>query len=188
MAFTTDKTLLQRIKDGDQVSWEEFFRIYRRLIWVCGDDFQLTPHERQELIQLVMIEVFKSQPNFNYDRSKGRFRDYLRKIIMRQALKLRRKRTPLGAVEVEELETGEEEFEGKWQDEWRTHVLAEAMELLKRKMEPVTFQIFEMYALREMPAAEVALQVGVSANTVYIAKSRGAAILRQIIATLDEGR
>ncbi len=187
MAYTTNKTLLQRVKDADEVSWEEFYRTYSRLIWVCGGDFHFSEDERIELIQMVMIEVFKSQATFQYDRSKGRFRNYLKKIILHQALRLRKSRMTLCAADQPE-EPDDDGFEKDWQEEWETHVLNEAMELLRQRMEPLTLQIFELYAIQGRDAGEVAKMLGVNINMVYIAKSRGTAILRQTITMLDEYR
>ena len=36
MAYTTDKTLLARIKEGDSVSWHEFYTVYRPFILYRG--------------------------------------------------------------------------------------------------------------------------------------------------------
>ena len=94
MSFTTRKSLLAKVKAGDEVSWAEFYAAYKPLILLCGQDCMLTDAETDELVLQVMAEVFqkdivgKYDPDnipdnivFKYDPAKGRFRHYLRRII-----------------------------------------------------------------------------------------------------------
>ena len=89
MAFTTKKSLLAKVRAGDEVSWEEFYEAYRPLILLCGGDCSLTPDENEELVQQVMTELFtkdllgKYDPDhipenvvFHYDPKRGRFRHF----------------------------------------------------------------------------------------------------------------
>ena len=84
MAFTTRKSLLSKIKQGDEISWEEFYASYRPLILLRAGDLGLTQTEKDDLVQIVMSEFFKGSRDFQYDRGKGRFRDYLKSIINNQ--------------------------------------------------------------------------------------------------------
>ena len=67
MAFTTRLSLLARIGKGDEVSWRDFYRTYRPLILLRGGDHFLTETEKEELIQEVLLSVFKGAENFHYD-------------------------------------------------------------------------------------------------------------------------
>jgi len=51
MAFTTRKSLLMRVREGDEVSWNDFYKTYKPLIFLCGDDCGLLPDEKEELVQ-----------------------------------------------------------------------------------------------------------------------------------------
>ena len=81
MAYTTKKSLLEAIRCGDEVSWYEFYETYRPLIVVRGRDYKLNAVEIDELIQSVMLRFFDRSRSFVYDRSKGKFRDYLGVMI-----------------------------------------------------------------------------------------------------------
>ena len=94
MAFTTRKSLLAKVRAGDEVSWSDFYTAYKPLIYLCGNDCGLNDAEKEELVQQVMTEIFrkdiigKFDPDnipkditFKYDPAKGRFRHYLRKTI-----------------------------------------------------------------------------------------------------------
>lgn len=38
MAFTTRKSLLAKVRAGDEVSWSDFYTAYKPLIYLCGND------------------------------------------------------------------------------------------------------------------------------------------------------
>ena len=202
MAFTTKKSLLAKVRAGDEVSWAEFYAAYKPLILLCGQDCQLTPDENDELVQQVMSEIFrkdivgKFDPDhipddvvFHYDPSRGRFRHYLRGIIRNQALKLIRKRN--GTVDLDDpvqqvAEPVVDIWDEMWNEEWKRHVLAMALTELKGQVQPETYLAFEMYAIQERPVQEVAGFLNLSVASVYTAKSRCIAALKEIISKLEE--
>ena len=53
MAFTTKKSLLAKVRAGDEVSWTEFYAAYKPLILFCGQDCLLMPDGNDELVQQV---------------------------------------------------------------------------------------------------------------------------------------
>ena len=202
MAFTTRKSLLAKVRAGDEVSWAEFYAAYKPLILLCGQDCMLTPDENDELVQQVMSEIFqkdivgKYDPDhipddivFHYDPAHGRFRHYLRKIIRNQALKIIQKRK--GFVELDNPEKNVAEpaidvWDELWDKEWKRHVLAMALTELKGHVQPETYVAFEMYAIQERSVQEVAKFLNLSVASVYTAKSRCVATLKEIISKLEE--
>ena len=199
MAFTTKKSLLARVRAGDEVSWREFFSTYRPLIILCGRDCGLTSDECDELVQQVMCEIFQKKIlfkynldevpedlNFKYDPSRGRFRYFLKGIVRNQALKLYHKRGRL--IPTEELPElpSEEAFDASWDIEWRRHLFTQAMQELRSHVRAETFAAFEMYAIQERPVKEVAGFLNMSVDSVYVAKNRCIANLRTIIEKLEK--
>ena len=202
MAFTTKKSLLAKVRAGDEVSWAEFYAAYKPLILLCGQDCTLTPDENDELVQQVMSEIFrkdivgKYDPDhipddvvFHYDQSHGRFRHYLRGIIRNQALKILRKRD--GVIELDDpaqqvAEPAIDIWDELWNEEWKRHVLAMALTELKGQVQPETYLAFEMYAIQERPVQEVADFLNLPIASVYTAKSRCIAALKEIISKLEE--
>ena len=200
MAYTTKKSLLRKVREGDEIGWLEFYRTYRPLILRRGMDFKLRPQELEELVQKVMVEFFRKdlletkfdidnippELTFRYDSGKGRFRDFLRRVVTNHACKIlrdRRDRQPLD----EELcridpDAGDD---ARWAEEWRHHLLTEALKELRSQVEPITFQAFEMYALKEHSAQETAEFLTISVASVYTARSRCVARLKNIIKDLE---
>ena len=179
MAYTTKKSLLEAIRSGDEISWLEFYETYRPLIVVRGRDYHLNSAEIDELVQCVMLRFFDRSRTFVYDRSKGKFRDYLGTIIYRCALNIIRGRRK-NEIGYEELELMDEtDARERWLEEWRQHTLFQAMTLLKLQVGESTFQAFELYAVKGEPPARVAKFLNVSVSAVYVAKHRAVIKLRK---------
>ena len=201
MAFTTKKSLLKKVRAGDEISWNEFYQTYKPLILLCGMDCSLTQYENEELVQLVMTEIFRKDilknydldkvPDhivFQFDTARGRFRHYLRKIIRNHAIKLyhtRHATLPLEVVE-EGNHPVADDWDRLWEKEWKRHLFNMALEELKTQVQPGTFVAFEMYALQNKPVREVAEFLHMSVSAVYTAKSRCIADMKNIIANLEE--
>ncbi len=199
MAFTTKKSLLVRVREGDEVSWREFYENYRPLVVLCGRDCGLSYDETEELVQLVMCEIFQKDilskysidkvPEdvvFKYDPARGRFRHYLKGIVRNQALKLyRRRREQVGLDGLPEP-ASQAKFDTAWEEEWRRHLFKQAMDELRVQVQPTTYAAFEMYAVQDRPVQEVADFLNISANSVYVAKNRCIAALKSIVARLEK--
>ncbi len=189
MAFSTSKSLLSKISVGDEIGWEEFYRNYAPLIWLRGGDLGLYKGEKQDLIQDVMLTMFTIAGKFKYDREKGRFRDYLRTIIDRRAVDIIRRRDQAIPVGEDILRIKDKlvsaEQDDRWLAEWKTHVLNQALVELKSALEPITYQIFELYALKGWTPGRVQDFLKVSKSSVYTAKSRAVDKLIEIVRKLE---
>lgn len=203
MAFTTSKSLLARVRSGDEISWNEFYTSYKPLILLCGYDCHLTEDEKEELVQKVMCEIFQkdilgkydpenipSNVVFQHNPSKGRFRHYLRGIIRNQALKIVEKRKEHLSLDddsgISETLSSPDLWEAVWDEEWRKHVLKEALTELKSRVQSESYASFEMYAIRNRPVQEVADFLNISVSAVYTAKSRCISELKKIIKELED--
>jgi len=189
MAFTTRGSLLSAVRRGDEVGWQEFYDMYKPLILLQGGDLRLDQTEKEELVQLVMLSFFNSSRTFRYDRSKGRFRDYLKKVIRNKACDLMRQRQD-GTVSAEVLEPTlaaiPSEAEDRWETEYRETVLKQAFEELKLRCDPTTLQSYDLFVRNDLSAKEVAAMLDIKPNAVYQHKSRVEEMLRQIVRELDE--
>ena len=203
MAFTTQKSLLLKVRNGNEVSWNDFYETYKPLIMLVGGDCGLTPDEKKDLVSNVMVEIFQKDiigkydidkvPDdviFAHDPAQGRFRHYLRQIVRYQAIKIYKKRHNFESVDAESFPAknllAEDLFNKNWDDEWMKHLLNEAMIELKSRVESNTYSAFEKYALHGKPVKEVADFFDMSISSVYTAKSRCTATLREIIKDLEE--
>lgn len=187
---TTSKTLLERIAEGDEVSWAEFYHKYRNFISGIGRSMGLPQDDCDDLIQEVMRKFFNHSGKFVYQPEQGRFHSYLSCIIRRRCLdflrhgKIEQRHAVPFAEEVLEQVVAPDEFEKQWRQSWEQALLLEAVEVLKERVNSFTWQAFELYVLQERDAAEVAEHLGMSVANVYNCKTRCQQHLKEIIAGL----
>lgn len=199
MSFTTRKSLLIKVRDGDEISWSEFYYAYKPLILLCGNDCHLYNDEKDELVQLVMTEIFNKDilskydidnvPDnivFKHDHSRGRFRHFIKGVIRNQALKIYAKRRKKQDLDKTIPQDTDDNWDKIWDEEWYRHTLTMALVELKLRVQAETFLAFEMYALQNRPVYEVSDFLNISVSSVYTAKSRCLTTMREIMKNLDE--
>ena len=175
----TRATLLARIRDGsDPVAWEEFFARYWRLVFFFARRRGCGEHTAEEIVQDVMTTVFQKRDVFRYDPGKGRFRDWLATVVRNRVAEHRRAPAQRvrgrGGDPEDEGINSPAEFEAAPDDLWEAAfertLLAALLDVVRRQVEPATFQAFELTALGELSGAEVAAVTGLSRNAVYQAR------------------
>ena len=187
---TTRTTLLDRL-DRDEAAWTEFFHRYETAVADIGRYKGLSPDECSDLVQNVMIRFHrKVEAGFQYDPSLAKFRTFFSKLVkgcVYDLLRLREKRgVPLDCVAVEDDGSRPDELlDMAIMEKWRTIIREEALLELARRVDDKTFQAFELYALECNPPRDTAKLLGLSVNSVYVAKTRCLKILREIVQRLN---
>jgi len=197
----TRASLLGRLKNWqDQLSWQEFFDIYWKLIYGVARKGGLTDAEAQDVVQETLASVAKHMPTFQYDPAIGSFKSWLliktRWCIIDQF----RKRGPLGGyrpISGTDSATGTDPIarlpdpsgqalEALWDAEWEKNLLDAAIAKVKRRLDPEKYQIFDSYANKNFPPDKVAKAFGVSVNQVYLVKHRVIEIIRDEVRRLEQ--
>jgi RNA polymerase sigma-70 factor (ECF subfamily) len=200
-SLATRASLLGRLKHlDDQASWQEFFDTYWRLLHGVALKAGLSEAEAQDVVQETVITAAKHLPGFHYDPKVCTFKTWLLRLARWRIIDQLRKRLPtVQAVEValeddatatallDRLTGGvAPDLEQIWSEEWEKLVLAAAINRAKQQVRPEQFQIFDLYALKGMPASQVASLLGVSMARVYLAKHRVAAVVRAEALRLEQ--
>ena len=200
--YTTKKTLLQRMQNCDEISWEEFYRIYWPLVLDIGRKLGMPQDSCADLMQEIMIDLFNGEPLLRYDPAKGKFRTYFGVLVRHKAMDMLKKSARFSSVSVpdsghsssfsDELPTTwivddhdeNNPFQELFDEEYRKCLLSAAMNELRNTVEPKTFAIFEMVVLQERPAKEVALHIGISRAAIDVYCSRCRKTLRKIVSEI----
>ena len=186
MAYTTRKELLKKVHDGNEAAWFEFAEFYKPLMSLCARDCQLNPNETEELQQNVLLAVFQHDVTQRYDPTKGRFRDYLRRIIKNTAIDIinaRKGQLASGTLpDPQEPQSLEKLIDGAW----REFLYNKALEELRANTEPTHYMAFELHGQQGMPAKKVAGMLGISEASVFKIKSRLVAKCAEIVKRLEE--
>lgn len=185
MAWTTRKSLIERVLNGDEESWDTFYANYSRLIYAIGEKSGLSADDCEDLLQEVMRTIFNNKDCFRYDSATGKFRTYLTGIVKHKVCDFYRKRDDrMVAMDEESLqETAEpaNRLDDVCTEEWKNHILNVALMELREKVDPETFDAFQMYVLQERQPREVADALSISESAVYVYKNRCVKHLRLII-------
>ena len=182
---STSKTLLDRIAAGDEISWDEFYNRYCRIVRDLAKFKGLDDSEAEDICQQVMLQFFKQSKTFRFDPDIARFRTYFGRIIQTKIADYYRKRPdePVDAIEPEPVEEKDDDL---FLSEWRKMILKEAECELKNRVSPETFQAYQLYAVQNRPAEKVAAYLDCSVNQVYQAKKRCFAMMREILLKMNE--
>jgi RNA polymerase sigma-70 factor (ECF subfamily) len=178
----TSATLLERLQDHrDNAAWERLVALYTPLIrgWLgrhlpaCAD--------LDELAQQVFSVLVEKIPDFRHSGRAGAFRAWLRGICVNRVRKHWRSRPaghgPDPEPALAQLEDPGSELSRRWDREHDEHVARKLLELLRPEFQPGTWRAFERLMLEGGKPDEVAAELGLSVNAVFIAKSR---VLRRL--------
>ncbi len=178
----TRATLLARVRRWeDAASWQEFDRLYRRLVYGIARRAGLPHAEAEDVTQDVFKCVAETIHQFEPQPGPGKFRGWLLRLTRwRIADKFNQRpkgehqgssggsdgtmtRTP--AIErVPDPTDSDAEFEREWQ----RHLLDAASERLSRRVKGRHYQAFDLYVRQRWPVMKVAGELRMNPATVYI--------------------
>ena len=171
MAYSTRRTLLNRIVDGDEIAWQEFYEQYHRLIFSIGKRWDLPDHQCDDLVQQVMISIFQNKLTFKYRPELGRFRTFLTGITKKLLLKMKAERK-LPSADDGGADAISEDNEDIFNEEWRKYLLDAMLNDLRNTVDNSTFDAFQMYVLQGLRPEQIADALNISISTVYVHKKR----------------
>jgi RNA polymerase sigma factor (sigma-70 family) len=192
---TTRPSLLVRLRDfQDQQSWEEFYTIYRPLIYRMARNQGFQDADASELTQEVFMAVASAIERWDPNPEQGSFRGWLFRItrnLMINWLGYRRRHPPgAGGSDIRQLLAEQPdphtEDSAIFDREYKYQTFAWAAEQIRSEFRQPTWQAFWMTSVENRSVAEVAENLGLTAGAVYIARSRVMARLREKIETLEE--
>ena len=182
--YTTRSTLLQKLKNNDDIGYQEFYTAYRNLIRSTALKNNVPPADTDDIIQAVMLGIFNNG-KFLYSKEKhGLFRTYLGGTIRHKISDYFRERSQMPENLTSEV-PGQSKFEETFKAEYIAHLLELATDELRQRVQPEVFETFELCCRRDLSNKEVAALLNAKTNTVTIRKKRCLEILRSIIAQLQ---
>ncbi len=189
----TRPTLLERIRDKhDNEAWQTFVDIYGPLIYSHARRQGLQDADAAEVTQEVLLRVSRSIQQFEYDKARGRFRDWLGTVTHNRirSLLLKNAGAVRAAGDTDATEAlhavASVEHDTEWTAEFNRHLLQAALLRCRPHFEEQVWRAFELVWLEDRPAAEVARSLGQKINWVYLAKSRVLKRLEQEVQVLAE--
>jgi RNA polymerase sigma-70 factor (ECF subfamily) len=183
----TSVSLLLRLRRGsDQTAWERFVELYTPLMYGWATRLGAQDGDACDLVQDVLVILFRVLPTFDYDRERS-FRSWLRTVVTNKWRERWRKLAPtvVSADVLDGLSDGD--VESSWDDaQERAELCRQALGLIREEFSPTTWAAFVQTAVEGRPVTDVCAELGLSANAVYLARSRVLSRLRQELAGLWE--
>jgi RNA polymerase sigma-70 factor (ECF subfamily) len=182
---TTSVSLLERLRGPDEaVAWSRFVELYAPLVHRWARRTGLQEADAADLTQDVFAALVRKLPEFRYDRGKS-FRGWLKTVTLNLWRDRVRKRRPSPldgtAPELADLAVPDE-LADAWDREHNAHLAARALQLMQAEFQPATWKACWEHVVNGRPAAEVAAELGMTENAVYIARCR---VLRRLRQELD---
>lgn len=177
----TSVSLLDRLRHSPEPAlWQRLVDLYNPLIrgWLRRQ--ALREQDADDLVQEVLAVVVRKLPQFERQPQTGAFRSWLRKITvncLRDHWRSRRSQ-PLATGDsnflavLDQLEDSDSHLSRMWDQEHDRHVTQRLLETIRPRFEPHTFRAFQRVALEGAAPDQVAAELGLTVNAVFIAKSR----------------
>ena len=177
----TSASLLESLRAGSgQESWDTLVRLYSPLIrgWLVRNG--APPNEIDDVVQEVLVVVVRRVSEFKRQSHAGSFRGWLRQIAvncLRDHWRRKGKQptTPGGSdfrLVIDQLADARSSISKLWDREHDEFVTKYLLEQVSQQVSSTHWQAFQRFVLDGLSADEVAQELNMSANAVFIAKSR----------------
>jgi RNA polymerase sigma-70 factor (ECF subfamily) len=183
----TSVTLLERVSARDKAAWDRFVHLYAPLVYQWCRQFGLQEADARDVGQEVFAAVAESILSFRRSEGPASFRRWLRVITRNKLCDFARARaaTPQAAGEFqalqEQLSQGDSSDDASERED-RLVVYRRAVELILSECEEKTRQAFWSVVVEGQAVKDVAEDLGLTTNSVYLLKSR---LLRKLRAEFD---
>lgn len=184
----TRVTLLLRIRDAaDTEAWKQFVELYGPVVYGWYRNRGLQDADACDLTQEVLQGVAQGASRLQYDPQRGTFRSWLFTIARRRMHDFleRRGRLPSSGEDTGQFQSlaaqPEADEEAEWERSYQQQLFSLAAAHVETCVEPATWQAFWRTAVEGQPGQKVAEQLQMTIGSVYVAKSRVMARLKQWI-------
>ena len=196
--FTTSITLLAKLANQqNEGAWERFVEIYSPHVNRWCKKFGLQENDASDVTQDVLLKLLNAMQEFDYSPSKGSFRGWLKTVTsnMIRDLKKSAKRRDDGSGDTKVMQqianisdaSAFDQLAKLVETQYESELLMIATNKVKQRVADQTWKAYELNAVDQVPAKEVALELNIPISEVYVSKSRVIKMLREEIAKIDEG-
>ena len=181
----TPASLLERLRQpAAPEAWRRFVKLYTPLLFHWAQRLGWHEPDAADLVQEVFLVLIRKLPEFQYNPEQ-RFRGWLWTLTLNKSRELGRRRsvpTEPGTADVLAELPSREDTQAIDAAEYQQYLMQQALQLLQAEFQPATWMAFWECVVAERPAAEVARELALTENAVYLAKGR---VLRRLRRELE---
>jgi RNA polymerase sigma-70 factor (ECF subfamily) len=191
-ATQTTSMLLEQLRSTENTEvWQELDARYRSVIIGFGRRAGLSQDDAEDAAQETLLRFVKYYQQGAYDRSRGRLRAWMAGIAQNcisDQHRARAARREHGTSQIGDLALDPGQTEVCWNEECERAIVDRALRELHEstRIDPRTLQAFKLVAFSQRSAVDVAKELGMRLDSVYAAKHRCTAQLRQIVGRLKQ--
>jgi RNA polymerase sigma-70 factor (ECF subfamily) len=177
---TTSPTLLERLRGAaDPAAWSRLVQLYTPLLFSWARRSGETEHDAADLVQDVFVVLLRTLPTFDYDPASGKFRAWLRTLLLNKLRDRKRREAREGQALAQRQTEGEspDAVNTFWEREYHQELSRRALQLMQADFAPTTWKACWETVVEGRASQEVARELGITENAVYIAKGR---VLRRL--------
>ena len=181
MSETTRPSLLIRIGNfDDQQAWTEFFELYSPLLYSYALQRGLSHEDAEDIRASCYESIVNHIRSFEYSSDKSGFRAWLRTMVNRRVIDLKRKKRPdfANSHELKNLADPTMETDQLWEQNWRSHHLRYCVALVGKRVQRRSFEAFKLLTEEQLSPQQVAARLDMSLNQVHKIKSRFLKLVR----------
>jgi len=192
---TTRVSLLIRIRDAeDDDAWTQFSQVYGPLLYRYARKHSLQDADAADLTQEVLREVAKAIGDFEYNPQIGKFRSWLFTVAryMLNRIRTRTNRQPAATGDslvreaLADAPAASLEDSAFWEEEYEQRLFEWAAEEICGQFQESTWLAFWKTAVDGKKPKDVAHELSLSVGSVYVAKNRVLARLKEKINEVDD--
>lgn len=174
----TSISLLERLRQpAAPEAWSRFVELYTPLLYYWARRVALQPHDAADLVQEVFATLVEKLPAFRYDSNRS-FRGWLRTLTLNKWRERCRRKSPTSDGSLD-THVDDGQAEAFWETEYQQEMVRRALEIMQTDFQAPTWKACWETVVAGRPAAEVAAELGLTVNAVYLARTRVLRRLRQ---------
>lgn len=187
--ISTSRSLIRRVQTRDSAAWQTLAELYGPIVFGWIRRAGLNDNDAADVSQNVFQTLLRSIDRFGYQTVGSTFRGWLRTVTINEVRQFWRanKRQPAGTGgtdhwrELEQTPFLEEQAVPAEDQVIFRELTQRAVDLLRAEFEERTWTAFWRVTIDEQPAADVAEELGMTANAVRQAKFRVLCRLRELL-------
>jgi RNA polymerase sigma-70 factor (ECF subfamily) len=187
---TTPLTLLEHLRQPacNSEHWGRFVELYSPLLFEWSRRNGVPADDAPDLVQTVLVTLIKQLPTFER-RPGGSFRGWLFTVLKNcwiDHCRMRARQPVIAAGADPNAGESPDPIEALSEAEYKQYLIRRMLKVIQRDFPEKTWKAFWQHVVEERPAADVAADLGTSANAVYLARGRVLQRLREELAGFVE--
>lgn len=189
----TSPTLLGRLRQEptDQQAWAQFVERYGRRIYGWCRQGKLQEADAEDVTQMVLLRLAERMRTFAYDPARS-FRGWLRTLTRHSWSDFVEARQRGGRASGDSdtaacLHTlpARDDLLARLEEQFDQEILAEATARVQLRIDPTTWQAYQLLAIEGLSGAEAAKRLERTVAAVFKARTRVQTMLREEVARLE---